>query len=108
MSRNPFEQLCDQLHFNDNSLAPAIGTPEYNKLYKIRPIIESICEKCKSLYKNILVDEAMVKFKGRSSIKQYQPLKPIKRGFKIWCRADSSISNLLSTQASEIMALQLT
>ena len=38
----------------------------------------------------ILVDEASAKFKGRSSIKQYLPLKPIKRGFKVWCTADSS------------------
>jgi len=37
-----------------------------------------------------LIDEAIVKFKGRSSIKQYQLLKPIKRGFKIWYRADST------------------
>ena len=28
-----------------------------------------------------------MKFKGRSSTKQYQPLKLIKRGFKVWCRA---------------------
>ena len=48
---------------------------------------------CKSLYnpgKNLSVDEAMGKFKGRSSIKQSQPLKPIEQGFKIWCRADGS------------------
>ena len=32
----------------------------------------------------------MVKFKRRSSIKQYQPLKPIKRGFRVCCTADSS------------------
>ena len=32
----------------------------------------------------------MVKFKGRSTLKQYQPLKSIKRGFKVWCRADST------------------
>ena len=31
----------------------------------------------------------MVKFKGRSSLKQYMPMKPIKRGFKVWCRCDS-------------------
>ena len=37
----------------------------------------------------LTTDKAMVKFKGRSSIKQYQPLKPIKQGFKIWYRADS-------------------
>ena len=27
----------------------------------------------------------MIKFKGRSSIKQYLPLKSIKRGYKVWC-----------------------
>lgn len=30
----------------------------------------------------------MIKFKGRSSIKQYIPKKPIKRGYKVWIRAD--------------------
>ena len=35
------------------------------------------------------IDEAMVQFKGRSSLKQYVPLKPVRRGFKIWVRADS-------------------
>ena len=93
MSRNRFEQLCGRLHFNDNRSAPERGTPGYDKLYKIRPVIDDICAKSKTLYnpgKNISVDEAMVKFKGRSSIKQYQPLKPIKRGFKVWCRSDST------------------
>ena len=31
----------------------------------------------------------MVKFKGQSSLKQFMPNKPIKRGFKVWCRCDS-------------------
>ena len=35
------------------------------------------------------IDEAMIPFQGRSSIKQYMPMKPIKRGFKVWVRADS-------------------
>ena len=35
------------------------------------------------------IDEAMIKFKGRSSLKQYVPLKPIKRGIKAWVRADA-------------------
>ena len=26
---------------------------------------------------------------GRSSMKQYMPLKPVKRGFKVWVRADA-------------------
>lgn len=32
----------------------------------------------------------MIKFKGRCSLKQYMPKKPIKRGFKVWVIADKS------------------
>ena len=35
------------------------------------------------------VDEAMIPFQGRSSLKQYLPAKPVKRGIKVWCRSDS-------------------
>ena len=35
------------------------------------------------------VDEAMIPFKGRSSMKQYLPMKPVKRGFKVWAMADA-------------------
>ena len=35
------------------------------------------------------IDESMVKLKGRSTLKQYLPLKPIKRGVKIWERCDA-------------------
>ena len=38
---------------------------------------------------NTCVDESMIRFKGRSSLKQYNPMKPIKRGYKIWCLADN-------------------
>ena len=31
----------------------------------------------------------MIKFQGRSSLKQYMPLKPVKRGIKVWLLADS-------------------
>jgi len=36
------------------------------------------------------IDESMIRFKGRSSIKQSMPLKPIKRGYKVWIRANSN------------------
>ena len=38
---------------------------------------------------NVAVDEAMIKFQGQSSLKQYMPMKPIKRGIKVWVLADS-------------------
>ncbi|XP_049861702.1 piggyBac transposable element-derived protein 4-like [Schistocerca gregaria] len=31
----------------------------------------------------------MIPFKGQSSLKQYMLLKPVKRGYKVWCLADS-------------------
>ena len=40
--------------------------------------------------KNVSIDEAMIPFKGRLSLKQYMPLKPVKRGIKVWECADSS------------------
>jgi hypothetical protein len=30
----------------------------------------------------------MVKYKGRVTFKEYMPQKPVKRGYKIWVRAD--------------------
>ena len=40
--------------------------------------------------KHLSVDESMIQFKGRSSLKQYNPMKPIKRGYILWCIADNS------------------
>ena len=31
----------------------------------------------------------MIKFQGRSSLKQYMPKKPVKRGIKVWVLGDS-------------------
>ena len=33
---------------------------------------------------------AMIKFQGQSSLKHYMPMKPIKRGIKVWVLADSA------------------
>ncbi len=41
-----------------------------------------------NLGQDIVVDEAVVKGKGRNPIKQYNAKKPIKRGSKVWCLAD--------------------
>ena len=35
------------------------------------------------------MDEAVIKFQGRSSLKQYVPMKLIKQGIKVWVLADS-------------------
>lgn len=40
------------------------------------------------------MDESVILFKGRSSMKQYTPLKPTKRGYKVWARADHTCGYL--------------
>ena len=63
-----------------------------DKLYKLRPLITNLTENFAKLYdasRYLIVDESMILFKGRSSIKQYNPKKPIKRGYKLWMIADT-------------------
>lgn len=82
-----FLKILRLLHLNDNAQMPKKGQDNYDKLYKIRPIIKHLDSRFKTLFKPsrfLSIDESMVKFKGRSTIKQYMPMKPIKRGFKIW------------------------
>ncbi|KAL3187120.1 hypothetical protein MRX96_026043 [Rhipicephalus microplus] len=51
---------------------------------------------------HLAVDESMILFKGRSSMKQYMPMKPkIKRGYKVWSLADSETGYLLKFQLYE-------
>ena len=61
-------------------------------LAKVCPVITALQKSFLEAYKphrENAIDEAMIKFKGRSSLKQYLPMKPIKCRFKVWVRADS-------------------
>ena len=76
---------------NDKLLPPA--DPNFDKLGKVRPVLDHRRSKFLMLYRptcHNAIDEAMIRFKGRSSAKQYMPKKPIKRGIKVWVRADSA------------------
>ena len=92
MQRRRFLKLLQALHVNDNTKAPQRGTPEHDKLYKLRPLLDSMNyafmhHAVSSSSQSI--DEGMVIFKGRNSMKQHMPLKPVKQGFKLWIRADA-------------------
>ena len=87
-----FKKILQGLHMNDNSRAPKCGETDFDKLYKVRPLIQMMNARFKDQCvssSSQSIDEAMVLFKGRSSLKQYMPLKPVKRGYKIWLRCDS-------------------
>ena len=86
LTRNRFSQILSNVHVNDNK-----NLDKNDKLSKIRPLIAKANSQFAKLYdvrRVQSVDESMVLFKGRSSIKQYCPMKPIKRGYKLWVIAD--------------------
>ena len=92
MPRNRFGKLNQYLHLNNNSNALPREDANYNKLFKVRPLLDVITKQFREVYnpaQNLSIDEAMIAFKGRLSIKQYMPQKPIKRGIKVWCCASS-------------------
>ena len=92
ISRDRFEEITRYLHFADNDKLPAHGEDGFSRLQKVDPIISALKQRFKAMYyphSQLSVDEAMIPFKGRSSMKQYLPMKPVKRGFKVWAMADA-------------------
>ena len=91
-TRARFKDIGRFLHFSDSSKEPKKGEPQYDRLYKLRHVLEFLKKKFPELYnpgKNLSVDEGMISHKGRISFKQYMPAKPTKYGIKAWLCADS-------------------
>lgn len=87
ISRNRFLLLHSKMYFNHPK-----KPKNTNKSYYTAEIIECLKYtfnryRSESTYQSI--DEFMVKFKGRSSMKQFLPQKPVKRGMKGFSRADA-------------------
>jgi hypothetical protein len=54
------------------------GSEGYDRLGKIRPALQHLTKRFEEVYrpgKELAIDEAMIKFQGRSSLKQYMPMK---------------------------------
>ena len=89
MSGRRFELLMSYLHLDDITQQPTRSSPLYDKLYKVRPLLDKIVDSFKSPHQHISVDETMIGFKGRLGWIQYMPKKPTKWGIKAWAMADS-------------------
>lgn len=88
MTHDRYFQILANLHINDNLSIPPSNT---DKLYKLHPFIDRLNKnfmKVRDPTQKQSIDENMVLFKGRFSIKQYNLMKPIKRGYKLWCKSD--------------------
>ena len=85
-------EIARYLHFTDNTTHHDAGTEGYDRLGKVRCILDMVKSHFPAMYdphRENSIDEAMVPYKGRSCMKQYMPTKPVKRGFKVWMRADA-------------------
>jgi hypothetical protein len=90
-SRDRLDKLHQYFHVGDNSTNPPRGQAGHDKLAHVRDVMTIILSKIKGAYRphrESSIDEAMVGFTGRLGFKQYVPLKPTKRGIKVWMRAD--------------------
>ena len=88
MSRNRFQLLLENLHFVNND-----EIDKNDKLAKIRPIVDIVRNQCIEVEPEEYhsVDEQIIPSKTKSSsIRQYNPKKSKKWGFKNLVRAGSS------------------
>lgn len=95
MSRNRFNAIYCCLHFSDpdkdDDNDKKRGTPQYDKLFKVKPLYKDIMTACKALYhpeKQLSVDERMVATKARFGTRQCLPFKPTKWGIKLFVLTD--------------------
>lgn len=90
-TRTRFENIQRYFHLANTMENPPRNQPGHDRLVHVRKLMEGIRENFKAQYhphKEVSIDEAMVGFSGRLGFKQYVPLKPTKRGIKVWVRAD--------------------
>ena len=86
--RDRFRYLLSYLHTVDNSHQATSN----DKLFKIRPFIETISANFKSLFypgKQLSLDEGSCPFKSRWDGVTYNPNKPHKWGIKVYKLCDS-------------------
>jgi len=89
-TRFRFRQILRYLHVADNSKALQRSDPSYDKLWKVRYLVDVLSTRCLELHNppQISVDESMIGTKCRLSFIQYLPKKPVKWGIKVWVCAD--------------------
>lgn len=101
MTRNRFFELRFCFHVIDNNTIP---TNNIDRFIKVRPLYDLLKKRCNELpvEQNICVDEQMVPFKGKLSVKQYMRGKPNPWGIKLYllCVENGQVYNFIIYQGS--------
>ncbi|KAK7175582.1 hypothetical protein R3I93_002491 [Phoxinus phoxinus] len=102
MTRDRYQVISWNIHMSDPDEDvhndQKKGTPAYDRLFRLKPLLDDIKHACRSFYhprQNLSVDERMVATKAHSGMTQYMKAKPTKWGFKLFVLADSSIGYTL-------------
>jgi hypothetical protein len=93
MSERRFSLLSKCLHFVDNSTIDANASSREKSLAKISPVFDIIIDRFSNVYlpkENIAIDESLMLWKGRLSMKQYIPSKRARFGLKSYELCESS------------------
>lgn len=89
ISRDRFLQIKKFLHVVDNTEQLNSNDPNYDRAFKVRPLLNIVKENFRRIPKEekLCVDEQMIPYKGKSIMKQHMPSKPIRWGYKMFLLA---------------------
>lgn len=85
MSRNRFDHIMKYLHLPDNT-----NIPVNDKIAKVRPLYDHLNQRFLKYFpmtREVSIDESMVPYFGKHSMKQCIRGKPIRFGYKQWVMA---------------------
>ena len=84
--------FCRYLHLKDSQQQAPRDDPNYDPLYKLRPLVDICHHNFLAHYapaREMSIDEAMAKYKGQMFFRQYMPKKPTKCVIKVWMISES-------------------
>ena len=94
MARDRFFHILRYLHFENNGDPPNHDDPDYDRLWKIRRIFDTLNNKFCELYnlaEHLALDEVILLYKGRVAFQQYIPKKHKRFGIKIYKLCDALV-----------------
>ncbi|XP_038065704.1 piggyBac transposable element-derived protein 4-like [Patiria miniata] len=101
LSRDRFYLILQVFHTTDNALLTQAGDPNHDHQGKIKEVMDMLVSRWQSAYypgREIAVDETIIPFKGRSSMKVYKPNKPHKWGLNCWNIAESNTGYIWNSE----------
>ena len=89
MGLGRFKQIHRFFSLNDeNTVPPPLNAPWFHRIQRVSDLIRAACRDAYIPSSQIVIDEAMVAFKGRSKDIVKLKNKPIDTGYKLWCIGD--------------------